>query len=594
MFSLYAHSGRNSQLIIVLLAIFSILSVAQQVARPGGVEDIIVTAENTLNSTGFGNARVAVAKQYSSAGQLDLSFINNLNSNAVNAYVTGLDRNGFVVLLKADGSYYYPPGTSSGVPQPIAANVSIPLGPPGSTTNITLPDYLSAGRIWFADGILQFSVVAGGTGTALVQPSAADPKDPNAAVNWGFVELTNIANGGLYANLSFVDFVGMALGMTITATNGAVQSAFGVSNSAVTAICRSLIAQTACDGQAWSNLCVIDSSGRYLRALAPALYLSTNSSAFKGYWDDYVNQVWAYYKTNKLTIDTQTAPGKVNCTVTNSVLNCIGDNRGYIKPNALDIFGCNTGPFSLPGGDNLQHYATVPRLCAAFDRTTLLLPGGNIQPSLDPSFYYTQAPTNWYSAFVHENEVDGKGYAFSYDDVTPSGQEDQSGLLAMQNPALMQIYVGGRSPQVPISSSTTTSTTTTTTSTTHAATATVAVPRCNTKYVAAIKKKYPRKPRAFCAAYKPKVAGSRKSPVNGIPNVAALVKVCKCFVKQQDAIAINTAAKLARQKIAAAAAAKKFAVQKAKAKSVSKSKAKAKASRAEAQAKAKAAKKAAN
>ena len=68
--------------------------------------------------------------------------------------------------------------------------------------------------------------------------------------------------------------------------------------------------------------------------------------------------------------------------------------------------------------------------------------GGNIQPGLGATSYYQSAPTNWYSAFVHQNEVDGKGYAFSYDDVNPEG-ENQSGVVADSNPQVLTVVVGG-------------------------------------------------------------------------------------------------------------------------------------------------------
>lgn len=57
--------------------------------------------------------------------------------------------------------------------------------------------------------------------------------------------------------------------------------------------------------------------------------------------------------------------------------------------------------------------------------------------------YYGQGPANWYSAFVHKNQVDGRGYAFSYDDVSPDGGVDQSGTVAGRNPRVLRVVVGG-------------------------------------------------------------------------------------------------------------------------------------------------------
>jgi hypothetical protein len=123
-------------------------------------------------------------------------------------------------------------------------------------------------------------------------------------------------------------------------------------------------------------------------------------------------------------------------------LTCAQDNRSYSKPSARDIWGCNSGPFAIQSGDNAVHVAVVPRLCAAFVRSTLLLSGGNIQPSLGQSYYYTVDPTNYYSKAVHAREVDGKGYAFPYDDVNPDGNENASGTVSHATPDTLTVYVG--------------------------------------------------------------------------------------------------------------------------------------------------------
>jgi hypothetical protein len=108
----------------------------------------------------------------------------------------------------------------------------------------------------------------------------------------------------------------------------------------------------------------------------------------------------------------------------------------------LTYLGCQ-GVFGRQGDDNAVDLAVVPRVCAAFGRTTLMLNGGEIQPNLPASSYYTASPTNWYSAAVHANEIDGHGYAFAYDDVNPTGAPDASGTVASGNPLVWTLYVGG-------------------------------------------------------------------------------------------------------------------------------------------------------
>jgi len=72
------------------------------------------------------------------------------------------------------------------------------------------------------------------------------------------------------------------------------------------------------------------------------------------------------------------------------------------------------------------------RLCAAYNRGTLLVNGGNVQPGVAPNQYYTDAAgqKDWYSTIVHRPKIDGRGYAFSYDDVAPGDGHDVAGIVA--------------------------------------------------------------------------------------------------------------------------------------------------------------------
>ena len=429
------------------------LAAPVQIVNPGDTGDIVITDKDTTNATQVANS-TSTPKEFMSTqsstvpvNQLPLSFINNFGGAAINAYVTGLDTNNNIVLLQPDGTWFTPPSTSATTPQAIVGNIAIPIGGQGSKLNINLPDYISAARIWFAAGELNFYVVNGADGKpSLVEPSSANPNDPSAGVNWGFVELTWTPNGGLYANISYVDFVGLILGMSMVAGDGTTQSAQGLQADAVASICRDLAAQASSDGQPWDQLCLADSSGTPLRVIAPNDYISTNPNAWNDYYTEHINAVWTQYASQPLTIDTQAAAGKVACTVSssNGLLTCEGDNRGYAQPTVADIWGCNSGPFAIEAGDNAVHQAVVPRLCAAFIRTTLLLEGGDVQPALPSTSYYSVGPTNWYSQAVHKYEVNNIGYAFSYDDVNPEG-ENQSGVVADADPQLLTITIGGPS-----------------------------------------------------------------------------------------------------------------------------------------------------
>jgi hypothetical protein len=408
----------------------------------GSIRDVIITKENTLNSTYQASTNLRVGGGANGNSNLQLSFVNNYDG-AINAYVTGNDINGRIVMLARNGQWIYPSANGSKELVAITDDVAFRLQSRGNTIDVSLPDYIVSGRVWFGDGDLHFFMVTNDLGRdGLVQPSATNPSDPSANVNWGFVELTN--NGdGIWANLSYVDFVGLLLGMKLTNTNGGSKTIPGLQPGSLANICNELIGQSKSDGQVWNKLCMADSNGRPLRAIAPVHAHVVDGSAFQGYYDNYTNQVWTKYSNEPLTINTQTGDGMVNCSVSNDRLHCDGDNRDYAKPTLDDIWSCNSGTFGKDGSENTVHLAVIARLCAAFTRSTLLLSGGNVQPSLPLGSYYNNSPTHHYSRIIHKYEVQGLGYAFSYDDVSPTNGVDTSGLLHSGNPQTLTVYVGG-------------------------------------------------------------------------------------------------------------------------------------------------------
>ncbi|KAK8104355.1 uncharacterized protein PG998_011388 [Apiospora kogelbergensis] len=386
-----------------------------QVDDSGSGSDIIMTAGNTLNGTLY-------PTNLTTSDTLQLSLQNNLGNN-VNAYITGKDRNNALL------------------PQKVTAPVAIQLGSKGTTKQVTLPDFMTSGRIYFAMGTINFFTVLNDAGEiGLVQPAAENPRDPSAGVEWGFVEFTYNENG-VWANLSFVDFVGPSFAMQLTLANGGTQSVRGLQPGAVGMICDEMVSQAKQDGQPWDKMCVKSKSGQALRVISPLKYRALNPSALSSYYDGYVNKVWAKYAAEDLTVDTQGAAGKVKCRVNGNTLSCAGDNRGYQKPSIDDILGCNSGPFTVQPGDNNVHSAVVPRLCAAFYRSTLLASGGNVQPHAKSDMYYKSDPTIHYGRIVHKYEIDNLGYTFAYDDVNPDG-ENAAGVLAGANPKMFTITAG--------------------------------------------------------------------------------------------------------------------------------------------------------
>lgn len=373
-------------------------------------------------------------------------------------YVTGTDAAGRLVFVHPDNNqYYYPSAQSTTEPETMAQNLAFRLGDLETTTSITIPDWLESGRVYTSEKPLHFRLLSTAQGTKLVEPSVANIKDPNININWAFVELT-WTKSGLWANPTYVDFVpNLPISIHLQRQDGSVQSSNGMALDSAVKICNDLEEQSENDGQAWKDLCVRqqgDPTGTPLRVIAPNIYISrfstTNTSApFYGYFESSADEVWKHYdkKTgNILYINTQNECGIVGCQVKNDQMFCEGGNRPFPKPSTSDIMGCNTGPFENRGMlDNKIVTAVVPRLCAAFQRTTLLLHGGEHQPYQDVSQYYKSSPTNYYSAYVHKEEPDGTGYGFAYDDVNPDGVKDASNTLSDGAPKVLEIQIGARS-----------------------------------------------------------------------------------------------------------------------------------------------------
>jgi hypothetical protein len=367
---------------------------------------------------------------------LNIALQNKSNSNNVYAYITGLaiNNNFKPMFIQADGRSVYFPNSPADVGSPLEVDCAIPLGAPGATKNVVIPR-MAGGRIWFSiDSRLTFKV---NPGPAIVEPSVTNPSDPNYNIFWTFTEFT-FNQDQLFANVTYVDFINIPIGLTLTSTTGQTQSVPGMSANGFQTVINELRAQASRDGRPWDQL-IYSYNGRPLRALSPNNLLVGNNNAWTNYWDDYVNQVWSRFTNTDMTINTQAAAGNVTGRVSNNVLS-LGEAGTFQKPSAVDIFSNSTGPFAT--GSNAARNAVIPRLAAAFNRSTLLdatqFPNGS-----NPSGYYKYPITNHYARIVHQVQRDGRGYAFPYDDVVPDGGSDVAGTLHDGSPQLFTVAVGG-------------------------------------------------------------------------------------------------------------------------------------------------------
>ncbi|KAM3084453.1 hypothetical protein ACMFMF_001809 [Clarireedia jacksonii] len=352
-----------------------------------------------------------------------------------------INNNNAVVLLESDGSTLYYPSNPSSNGAALAANCSIPLGSPGSTTTVTIP-YIAGGRIWFCVGsTLTFLLNKGTTGPGLVEPSVSNTSDPNYFKSWDFCEFT-YNSSQLYANITYVDFVCLPISLTLNSTSGSVEHVGGLPADGLTTVCNGLVAQNAIDGAGWDQLVVKNGSAN-LRALNPTQGIVFNSTLFQNYWTSYVNAVWAAYVSTALTVDTQAQWGSVTGLTSNDgTLLSFNGIGSFTKPSAADIFGGASGAFAAQATNTDELLNIGARLDAAFNRSTLLInprqPDGEVVSS-----YYQNSITNHYARIVHAANVDGLGYCFPYDDVTPNGGVNQSGFVNDPTPASLIVAVGG-------------------------------------------------------------------------------------------------------------------------------------------------------
>jgi hypothetical protein len=406
-------------------------------ATPGGLEDVDATISNLL----VGKSHV-VASRSLNVRNLQIKLVNNFKDKDVKAYILGLDSAGKVFFAGPNSKVIYPNAKASRTPIEITDDLSFTLRPTEEPLSVALPPFVRSGRVYFSSDDLKFFVVDTGQGDSIVQPSVTNTRDPNAGVSWGFVELTYM-DGLLYANISYVDFVGIVLGMTLVTNSGSRQVTAGLETNAVSKICNDLIKQGETDGRKWASLCIAGADTKPIRVLSPGNYHDLDSMVFENYWREYVNDVWVRYSTEDLVINTQSRAGMTKCRVVGEELSCDDNKSRFSKPDSKDVWGCNSGPFSISEKHSAVHTAIVPRLCAGFVRSTLLVNQGNVQPSLGHEHYYKVNTTNHYSRIVHSYEVDGKGYAFAYDDVNPDQGQDASGVVSSDNVNFLTIHAGG-------------------------------------------------------------------------------------------------------------------------------------------------------
>ncbi|KAK5636360.1 hypothetical protein RRF57_012072 [Xylaria bambusicola] len=356
-------------------------------------------------------------------------------------------------------TYLTPPAHArAGIVKAAPATASWKVGSAG--TRFKTPGIINSGRIYIvANGYLNFYA---SEDRKVIHPDPHNPTDVASKELWGFIELTHAkdpsnGNENMVVNLSFVDWVSLPLGISLTSQgqNGMDNVTIGgLQPGGLVKVCEALSTLPGF----WPKLCIRSPTNNSpLRVMSPEKYISIHADDKDAvnYCEPYINKTWEKYKNVDLKINTQVdGPNSnikvdsgrvVTCRVGHDdILHCDNDAGDFARPVSRDIYGCDSGPFANPVDGATESWSRArlrPRLCAAFVRSTVHLDG--VQPSHDvgPDKYYKEPITNHYARVVHENLIGGSGYAFSYDDVNPGSTENAAGLISVTHPLQLNIHV---------------------------------------------------------------------------------------------------------------------------------------------------------
>ncbi|XVV11055.1 beta-1,3-glucanase family protein [Actinoplanes sp. CA-131856] len=292
------------------------------------------------------------------------------------------------------------------VPVP-APDVAIAGPGNGASTTIKVPKNLS-GRLYMSFGRkLDFRLTTDG----LVQPAPWAGGDPNKDILFDWSEFT-LNDSGLWLNSSQVDMFAVPHIVSVTGGTG-VTSQTGELKSGG----RQKVIDAVKASADFAKSVVTRADGTVLRVLAPGKAADAGLMS-PTYLDSFISGAWSAYTSKNLTVVPFTDQPSVRFTgrTSGDVMN-FTDTTGktvasFTKPSTANVWGCD-GALAAP---NDQVVGPIARtLCAALTRTTL----GRLdtQPSGTAADFYQGNPANLYAKVIHENMVDGKAYAFAFDDV---------------------------------------------------------------------------------------------------------------------------------------------------------------------------------
>jgi hypothetical protein len=304
----------------------------------------------------------------------------------------------------ASGAFHaWPAGGNPPTPAPDASIV----GPAnGATKTINIPKF--SGRIYFSYGQkLKFFVTTGG----LVQPDLANPTDQNQSILFNWSEYT-LNDSGLWINSTQVDMFSAPYAVGVKTGSGSTLNTGHLKAGGYNGFFNALTGQPG----GWANLIQRNSAGQILRAIAPSHGIGMGKLP-STVLDDYINRVWARYASATLTVtpDAGQPNTKYYGRTSGSVMTFTNGSGAVVtsfqKPDSDGVFGCYK---NLDAPNNVRGQISRT-LCAGFNRGTLLTSAN--QPDNNSADFYQEVVSNQYARKIHAQMVDGKAYAFAFDDV---------------------------------------------------------------------------------------------------------------------------------------------------------------------------------
>ncbi|WP_309133792.1 beta-1,3-glucanase family protein [Cellulomonas sp.] len=298
----------------------------------------------------------------------------------------------------------WPAGSNPPSPAPDSA-IAGPAN--GGSVTVQVPRGFS-GRIYFSFGQrLPFSLTPGG----LVQPAPWAAGDPTRDILFDWSELT-YNDAGLWLNSSQVDMFAVPHSVSVTGASGQTRT-----TGRLVAGGRQQVVDALRADPAWARSVVTRADGTVLRVLAPGKAASAGLLS-STYLDGYISSAWNAYTTRTLTVQPFGDRPEVRYTGrTSGTTLRFTDASGrevaaFQRPSSSDVWGCD-GALHAP---NDQVVGPIARtLCAALFRGTL--GSSTTEPVLDAAQFYRSSPPNLYGRAVHAAMVDGRAYAFAFDDV---------------------------------------------------------------------------------------------------------------------------------------------------------------------------------